>query len=76
MWDAGMTGDGIGMTGEASLFAERRGVREMLTVQRLAGHPLRSRSARSRPLTQAKGAYHPSPMDSRLRGNDVCGTRE
>ena len=99
MWDVGMTGDGIGMTGEASLFAERRG------RHRPATHPSRfpayagmthlgrgndggcllalqcrhppviprsHRSARSRPLTQAKGAYtHPSSMDSRLRGNDV-----
>ena len=57
-WDAGMTGDGIGMTGEA-FFAERKGVDACLRHPAPV-IPRSHRSARSRPLTQAKGAYtHP-----------------
>ena len=38
----------------------------------VAGHPLRSRFARMRPLAPSEGDVHltPSPLDSRLRGND------
>ena len=45
----------------------------------VAGHPLHSRFARTRPLAPSEGDGHipriPFPVDSRLRGNDegLCG---
>ncbi len=48
----------------------------------MAGHPLRSRFARTRPLAASEGDVDipriPFPVDSRLRGNDegLCGNDE
>ena len=76
---------------ESSPFAERKGARGMLTVQQLPAHPLRLASLAASPYAEAKGTgrsimaiipsswqswFTPSPLDSRLRGNDGRVPRE